>query len=81
MRTSYWNRYDPSLGELRSARYSLRTSMRMPRVVVALVVRGARGGASVSAVVSARGRFSSVIGKYGRVRVRNAIDIMAWHGN
>jgi len=37
MRTWYWNRYDPSRGELRSGMNSLRTWIRIPRVVASLI--------------------------------------------
>jgi hypothetical protein len=55
--------------------------MEMPRVVVALAVREARGDESACSAVSARGRLSSLMG-YGPLALHaRRIDIMAWRDN
>jgi ribosomal protein L5 len=54
--------------------------MQMPRVVVALAVREARGDESARSAVSA-GRLSSLMGHGPQALHARRIDIMAWRDN
>jgi hypothetical protein len=55
--------------------------MQMPRVVVALAVREARGGESARSAVSVRGRLNSLMGLGPQALHARRIDIMAWRDN